>query len=190
MRILFFDDFKLGVLSGENVIDVSGKVNDIPMVGPHDLINGLIENFEQYRSLLEEALISEKGLPINNVQIRPPLPRPVNIDCMAVNYMEDGTLTEPPPINAFTKASNSVIGPNDTMVLQDIPATVFEGEAELGVVIGKRCYEVNQDDAMDYVFGYVNFIDGSARGMPPASNVFFQEPSVVPGPKGLMKMMS
>lgn len=174
MKILFFDDFRLGILSGDNVIDVSDKVSGIPMVGPHDLINGLIENFDQYRSLLEKAVNSTQGVPISSVRIRPPLPRPVNIDCMAVNYMEDGTLTETPAINAFTKASNSVIGPNDTMVLQDIPATVFEGEGELGVVIGKRCYQVSQDDAMDYVFGYVNFIDGSARGLPPASNVFFQ----------------
>jgi len=174
LKILFFDDFRLGILSGDNVIDVSDKVSGIPMVGPHDLINGLIENFDQYRSLLEKAVNSAQGVPISSVRIRPPLPRPVNIDCMAVNYMEDGTLTETPAINAFTKASNSVIGPNDTMVLQDIPATVFEGEGELGVVIGKRCYQVSQDDAMDYVFGYVNFIDGSARGLPPASNVFFQ----------------
>jgi len=174
LKILFFNDFRLGILSGDKVIDVSDKVSGIPMVGPHDLINGLIEDFDQYRSLLEKAVNSAQGVPVSSVRIRPPLPRPVNIDCMAVNYMEDGTLTETPAINAFTKASNSVIGPNDTMVLQDIPATVFEGEGELGVVIGKRCYQVSQDDAMDYVFGYVNFVDGSARGLPPASNVFFQ----------------
>ena len=174
MKLLFFDDFKLGVLDGDKVVDVSNKVRDIPMVGPHDLINGLIENFDQYRDALIESAKSGQKIPVDSVRVRPPLPRPVNIDCMAVNYMEDGTLTEMPPINAFTKASNSVIGPDDTMVLQDIPATVFEGEAELGVVIGKRCYQVSQTDAMNYVFGYVNFIDGSARGLPPASNVFFQ----------------
>ena len=174
MKILFFDDFKLGILNGDKIVDVSDKVKDIPMVGPHDLINGLIENFENYRSSLEEATASGDGVPVDSVRIRPPLPRPINIDCMAVNYMEDGTRTEPAPINAFTKAPNSVIGPGDTMVLQDIPATVFEGEAELGVVIGKRCYQVSQAEAMDYVFGYINFIDGSARGLPPAGNVFFQ----------------
>ena len=27
---------------------------------------------------------------------------------------------------------------------------------------------------MDYVFGYTNFIDGSARGLPPPGNVFYQ----------------
>ena len=174
MKIIFFDDFRLGVLSGDQVVDVSDKVTDIPMVGPHDLINGLIENFENYRSVFEAAAASGDGVPLDSVRIRPPLPRPINIDCMAVNYMEDGTRSEPAPINAFTKAPNSIIGPDDTMVLQDIPATVFEGEAELGVVIGKRCYQVSEAEAMDYVFGYINFIDGSARGLPPAGNVFFQ----------------
>ena len=174
MKIIFFDDFRLGVLSGDQVVDVSDKVTDIPMVGPHDLINGLIENFENYRSVFEAVAASGDGVPLDGVRIRPPLPRPINIDCMAVNYMEDGTRSEPAPINAFTKAPNSIIGPNDTMVLQDIPATVFEGEAELGVVIGKRCYQVSEAEAMDYVFGYINLIDGSARGLPPAGNVFFQ----------------
>ena len=37
MKILFFDDFKLGVLNGDQIVDVSGLVEDIPMVGPHDL---------------------------------------------------------------------------------------------------------------------------------------------------------
>ena len=174
MKIIFFDDFRLGVLSGDQVVDVSDKVTDIPMVGPHDLINGLIENFENYRSVFEAAAASGDGFPLDGVRIRPPLPRPINIDCMAVNYMEDGTRSEPAPINAFTKAPNSIIGPDDTMVLQDIPATVFEGEAELGVVIGKRCYQVSEAETMDYVFGYINFIDGSARGLPPTGNVFFQ----------------
>ena len=174
MKILFFDNFRLGVVQDKSVIDVTDQLRDIPMVGPHDLINGLIENFDKYRRLLEDCIKEGVGVPLESVRIRPPLPRPVNIDCMAVNYMEDGTLTEAPPINAFTKASNSVIGHNDTMILQDIPATVFEGEAELGGVIGKKCYQVDQSEAMDYVFGYVNFIDGSARGLPPSSNVFFQ----------------
>jgi len=93
---------------------------------------------------------------------------------MAVNYMEDGTRAEPAPLNAFHKAPSSVIGPGETMVLPDVPATIFEGEAELAVVIGKRASQVRAADAMDYVFGYTNFIDGSARGLPPPGNVFFQ----------------
>jgi 2-keto-4-pentenoate hydratase/2-oxohepta-3-ene-1,7-dioic acid hydratase in catechol pathway len=59
-------------------------------------------------------------------------------------------------------------------VLPDVPATIFEGEAEMALVIGKRASKVKASEAMDYVFGYTNFIDGSARGLLPAGNTFYQ----------------
>jgi len=49
------------------------------------------------------------------------VPKPGNIDCMAVNYMEDGTLKEKPHINAFHKMSNAVIGNGDTIRAVKIP---------------------------------------------------------------------
>jgi 2-keto-4-pentenoate hydratase/2-oxohepta-3-ene-1,7-dioic acid hydratase in catechol pathway len=173
MKLAFFDDFKLGVVKDGAIHDVSSVVRDIPHVGPGDLISGLIARFDDYRAALGAA-VTGAGTPLANVRIRPPLPKPGNIVCMAVNYMEDGTLAKPAPINAFHKASTAIIGPSDTMVLPDVPATIFEGEAEMAVVIGKRATHVPAAQAMDYVFGYINFIDGSARGLPPAGNVFFQ----------------
>jgi 2-keto-4-pentenoate hydratase/2-oxohepta-3-ene-1,7-dioic acid hydratase in catechol pathway len=113
-------------------------------------------------------------VPLSSVRIRPPLPKPGNIDCMAVNYMEDGTRKEPAPINAFHKSPNAVIGNGDTMVLPDAPASIFEGEAELALVIGKRATNVKAADAMSHIFGYTCFIDGSARNLPPAGNTFYQ----------------
>jgi len=174
VKILFFDDFKLGLLKGGTVIDVSAVVRDIPSVGPQDVIGGLIEHFAEYKGRLEDALAKGNGVPVSKVRIRPPLPQPHNIDCMAVNYMEDGTRAEPAPINAFHKSPSAVIGCDDTMVLPDVPATVFEGEAEVALVIGRRASHVKAADAMNYIFGYVNFIDGSARGLPPAGNTFYQ----------------
>ncbi len=174
MKLLYFDDFKLGVLKGDNVVDVSAVVEDIPHSGPGDLMNGLIARFDEYRSKLEAAAAAGQGVPVRSVHIRPPLPKPTNIDCMAVNYMENGTLPAPAPINAFHKSASGIIGDGDTMVLPDVPATIFEGEAELALVIGKRATSVKPEDHMDYIFGYVNFIDGSARGLPPAANTFFQ----------------
>ncbi len=174
MKLLHFDDFRLGVLQGDLIYDVTDIVQDIPHIGPHDLINGLIEQFEEYRAALESAATAMQGIPLSQVRVRPPLLRPATIDCMAVNYMEDGTRDEPAPINAFHKSPSAIIGPGDTMVLPDVPATIFEGEAELAIVIGKPASNVSAADAMDYVFGYTNFIDGSARGLPPPGNVFFQ----------------
>jgi len=134
----------------------------------------VIARFAEYRPRLEAAAERGSGAPVSQVRVRPPLPRPYNIVCMAVNYMEDGTRAEPAPINAFLKSPSAVIGDGDTMVLPDVPATIFEGEAEMALVIGKRASGVRAADAMDYIFGYMNFIDGSARGLPPTGNTFYQ----------------
>jgi 2-keto-4-pentenoate hydratase/2-oxohepta-3-ene-1,7-dioic acid hydratase in catechol pathway len=174
MKLLFFDDFRLGVLKGDAVVDVSDTVKDIPHTGPHNLISGLIERFADYKARLEGAAARGQGKPVSQVKIRPPLPKPYNIVAMAVNYMEDGTRSEPAPINAFHKSPNSVIGDGETMVLPDVPATIFEGEAEMALVIGKKATAVSAGQAMSYIFGYMNFIDGSARGLPPSGNTFYQ----------------
>jgi 2-keto-4-pentenoate hydratase/2-oxohepta-3-ene-1,7-dioic acid hydratase in catechol pathway len=185
VRLLYFDDYKLGALKGASVVDVSSVVADIPHVEPQEIMSRLIGRFPEYRVRLETAVASGNAVPLSKVRLRAPLPHPTNIVAMAVNYRElhaivgqekppPGERTKPLPINAFTKSPNAVIGPDEEMVLPDVPATIFEGEAELGIVIGKRARSVRAADAMSYVFGYTNFIDGSARGLPPERNVFYQ----------------
>ena len=174
MKLLMFNDYRLGVLKGDSVVDVTAVVQKIPHTGPGDLMNGLIARWTEYKGPLEKAAAEGKGLPVSQVKIRPPLPKPVNIECMAVNYMEDGTRSAPAPINAFHKSPSCIVGHGDTMVLPDIPSTIFEGEAELALIIGKRAKNVKAADAMSYIWGYVNFIDGSARGVIPESNSFYQ----------------
>ncbi len=174
MKLLYFNDYRLGILKGDAVVDVTDELRDIPTIDHRALMNGLIARFDDYRARLEAAVAREDGQPLSTVDLRAPIPLPRNIDCMAVNYMEDGTRDEPAAINGFHKSPSAIIGPGDTMVLDDIPATVFEGEAELAVIIGKPASHVPAAEAMDYIFGYTNFIDGSARGVGPANNVFFQ----------------
>jgi 2-keto-4-pentenoate hydratase/2-oxohepta-3-ene-1,7-dioic acid hydratase in catechol pathway len=172
LKLLFFDDYSLGVLNGDNVVDVSSVVADIPALIPHHTMAGLIEDFDSYRPKLEEAVAARQGVPVSQVRIRPPLPHPSNIVCMAVNYMENGTRAEPAPIDGFHKSPDTIIGNGDTMVLGDVPATVFEGEAELAAVIGRRARNVPASQALDYIFGWTCFIDGSARGLKPGG--FYQ----------------
>jgi 2-keto-4-pentenoate hydratase/2-oxohepta-3-ene-1,7-dioic acid hydratase in catechol pathway len=174
MKLALFDDFKLGVVTGDKVVDVSDVVKNIPRLSPQDVMRGVIEQFDTLKGKLADAAAKAQGKPFSQVRFRPPLPKPENIICMAVNYMEDGTLPEPAPINAFMKSPSAIIGDGDTMVLPDMAASVFEGEAEIAVVIGKRASHVKAADAMSYVFGYTNFIDGSARGVVPPTNVFYQ----------------
>ena len=174
MKLAFFDDFRFGVVTGDKVADVTDVVKDIPRLGPQDVIRGVIEHFDTLKGKLADAAAKAQAKPISQVRFRSPLPKPENIICMAVNYMEDGTLPEPAPINAFMKSPSAIIGDGDTMVLPDMAASVFEGEAEIALVIGKRASNVKAADAMSYVFGYTNFIDGSALGVVPPTNVFYQ----------------
>jgi len=148
MKLAFFDNYKLGVVVGDKIVDVSSVVKGIKALGPQDVIRGVIEKWSTYKGKLAAAAKKGKGKPLSKVKLRPPLPKPDNIICMAVNYMEDGTLPEPAPINAFMKSPSAVIG--------------------------KRASHVKAANAMKYVFGYTNFIDGSARGVVPPTNVFYQ----------------
>lgn len=174
MKFLHFDDYRVGVLKGENVVDITAIAETIPHRDALDLMTGLVANYASLKDEIARALETEGSVPLSGVKIRAPLPRSGQIDCMATNYMEDGTLDKPFAINAFHKSPRAVIGPEETLVMQDIPATCFEAEAELALVIGKRAYNVSEEEAMDYVFGYTNFIDGSARGLPAPNNSFFQ----------------
>ena len=175
MKITFFNDWRLGVLKGaDRIVDVSAALSGVEQTAPHDIINTVIAQWDALKGPIADLVARETGVPIDSVQLRAPLPRPINIACMAVNYMEDGTRKEPAPINTFMKSPMSIIGDGEAMVLPDIPSTVFEGEAEIALVIGKRATNVRAADAMDYIFGYMNFIDGSARGVQPAAQSFYQ----------------
>ena len=156
MKLVLFNDDSLGVLKDGSVYDVSDAVKDIPHVTAQDLVNGVIAGFARLRPALEEASNSSAGVPVSQVRLRPPLPRPGKIVAMAVNYLEFGLITEPAPIHAFLKSSDAVIGSGDTIVLPEAEADIFHHEAELGVVIGKEARGVKEADAFDYIFGYVN----------------------------------
>jgi len=147
------------VLKGDTVVDVSKTVKRHSAHRPHDLINGLIERFADCRKKLERRRRAAAGIPVKRVKIRPPLPRPY-ISTAWRDYMEDGTRSSPPPSTRFT---NRQLGDRRRRhhVLPDVPASIFEGEAEMALVIGRRASNVKAANAMKHVFGYVNFIDGS-----------------------------
>jgi 2-keto-4-pentenoate hydratase/2-oxohepta-3-ene-1,7-dioic acid hydratase in catechol pathway len=166
VKLLQFDDYRVGVLNGDTVVDVTDRVSEIPHGEPQELMRRLVERFDEYRARLEEAA-SGPGVPLSSVTLRPPMPRPAQIVCMAVNFRDHSSGDTRPPTNAFMKAVSAIIGPEDTMVLPDAPASIFEGEAEFALVVSKRAVNVPASEAMDYVFGYMNFIDGSARGLGP-----------------------
>jgi 2-keto-4-pentenoate hydratase/2-oxohepta-3-ene-1,7-dioic acid hydratase in catechol pathway len=150
-------------LAGDLAVDASGVVKDVPRIIPQDLLRGVIERFAEFKPRLEAAASQGKGTPLAQVRIRPPVPKPTNVVCISPNYHENGTWTTPPLIECFRKSPLGLTGDGDTMVLPDVPARIFEGEAELAAIIGQWASNVSEADAMSAIFGYMNFIDGSAR---------------------------
>jgi 2-keto-4-pentenoate hydratase/2-oxohepta-3-ene-1,7-dioic acid hydratase in catechol pathway len=165
MKFAFYDDFTLGVVRGSDIVDVSEAVKGVKHVTPQDLISGVIAQYSSLKGSLEMAAKNGRGVPLASVRIRPPLPKPTHVVAMAVNYLENGAVKSPPPINAFLKSTSGIIGNGDTVVLPPEKASIFHHEAEFALVIGKEAAHVKKADAYNYIFGYVNFIDVSARGL-------------------------
>ena len=167
MKIVHFDEYRLGVLAGANderVIDVSEVVQGT-FSRPQDRLEALITGWGDYRGALERAASGGGGVPRGEVRLRAAVPKPGQLACAAVNYLEEGR-PEKGEFNGFLKSPNSIVGDGDTVELPPAPVTHFHFEPELALVIGKRAAHVAAADALSHVFGYVAFIDGSARGLP------------------------
>ncbi|MFL2640380.1 MAG: fumarylacetoacetate hydrolase family protein [Dehalococcoidia bacterium] len=163
MKLVFFDDFVPGVLREGEVVDISSVLGDLKVEDAQQTLQNIIENFEQLKPGLDVALDKGKGKDLGTVRLRQPVPRPSKILCMIGNYKE-GVQRPIRPIDTFLKSPESIIGPDDTVILPKREHPIFHHEAELGIIIGKNSHEVSQSDAMDHIFGYTAFVDVSARG--------------------------
>ena len=133
---------------------------------PNDMV-AFLHAGEQAMAAARSALATAERYLIaaNDVAILAPLLRPDKLICLGHNYydhMEKGC-TEPPEFPTFfCKTINTIIGPGQDIVVPKATVEV-DYEAELAVVIGKRCRHVSQADAFQFVAGYTIFNDVSAR---------------------------
>lgn len=67
---------------------------------------------------------------------------------------------------SFMKPTTSIIGAGDTILIPH-QSERTTAEAELGVIIGKVCKDVEEADAMDYIAGYTTIIDMTAEDILP-----------------------
>lgn len=98
-------------------------------------------------------------------RLGPPIARPSKIICIGLNYRdhaaETGASAPSEPV-LFFKATTSLVGPNDPVVIPK-GAHKVDWEVELAVVIGARASYVPRDRALDYVAGYTLHNDYSER---------------------------
>jgi len=164
--------FVPGVIVGDQIVDVSSVVSRLNRGAPQLLMADIIAKFDELKPALERAA-KGGGVPLSRARLRPPLPAPAKILCLMGGYMEGVENGVRKGVDMFLKASSSVIGPGDTIVLPEARCPIFHHEAELGLVIGRTTKNVPEREAARSIFGYVNFMDISGRGFP-------LEPSIVP----------
>tara|TARA_B110000046_G_scaffold185681_1_gene228542 strand:+ start:7667 stop:8515 length:849 start_codon:yes stop_codon:yes gene_type:complete len=101
----------------------------------------------------------------SNVRIGPAVAKIGKFICVGLNYAdhaeESGMVVPSEPV-LFMKATSSIIGPNDTVVMPP-KSEKCDWEVELGVVIGKEAKYVSEADALDHVAGYCVINDLSER---------------------------
>ena len=104
-------------------------------------------------------------LSLDALELGPPVPDPDKIICLGVNYREHAAEAQqelPAVPMFFAKFRNSLIGPTSPILLPRA-STQVDYEGELAVIIGQRCKEVAEQDALQYVAGYTIMNDVSAR---------------------------
>lgn len=147
---------KPGVLDAEGRIrDLSGKVPDF--AGE----NASIE------ALAKAAAIDINSLPVveGNPRIGSCLASVPNFWCVGLNYAkhaEETGMAKPAEPILFSKATSALAAPNDDVVIPK-NSQKSDWEVELGVIIGKRCDHVSEEDALSMVAGYCTINDLSER---------------------------
>jgi 2-keto-4-pentenoate hydratase/2-oxohepta-3-ene-1,7-dioic acid hydratase in catechol pathway len=158
LRVGEFRKEKPAVLLGDGrVVDVSSKVRDYDGAFFED--GGL----ERLKGIVNLDLPS---IDLAGKRLGSPVARPYKVLGIGLNYAdhakESGMPIPPEPV-VFMKASNTVIGPNDTVLIPR-GSKKTDWEVELGVVIGKTArYLADRDSALSHVAGYCISNDVSER---------------------------
>lgn len=101
----------------------------------------------------------------SDVRLGPPIVDPEKIICLGLNYRDhaqEAGLPIPPVPILFAKYRNALTGPTSPIILPGVSQEI-DYEAELAVVIGRRCKGVAAAEALSVVAGYMAFNDVSAR---------------------------
>ncbi len=133
-----------------------------PRVG-NDLM-GLIENPDLAAQATDIAANSP-AMSVADITPSLPVARPGKTICLGLNYVDhikEGGYDIPEYPALFMRATNSLIPAGAPMVRPSCSERL-DYEAELMVIIGKGGRHISEDDALDHVFGYTLFNDGSVR---------------------------
>lgn len=162
MRLVTYDSGegpRAGELRGDTIFDLWGQGEPVR------------EEDRSLSALLRGGLLAElepapgEGIPLESLNLLPPIGDPGKIVCIGLNYRShaaEAGIDAPERPTFFGKFANALAAPGATVRLPEGSDKV-DFEAEVAVVIGARCSRVAPSEALDRVAGYMLFNDLSAR---------------------------
>ena len=162
--------------NGAEHVGVLTAAEDAVLPLPCSDMNSLIESMTlaDVRSAAEEAERTGASVPLADVELLSPIPRPrQDVICLGINYKahaEESTKYDaaafggerPVPIY-FSKRVTEAVSPTGFIESHPGLVTRLDYEAELAIIIGKTAKNVPAAEAGDYIFGYTVLNDVSAR---------------------------
>src|SRR5919107_14698 len=143
------------------MVDVSDAFADIRYRTAADRMPRLLATLLERRPRLEKMAATGETLPVP--ELRAPVPRPPKLIAAFGNYLE-GSYRERQTQDMFLESPDSVIGPNETVVLPNHPASIFHHEAELGLVVGQRVKDLPADEraleVLAFISSYMTLVPG------------------------------
>ena len=152
---------KLGAVKDEGIVELGRR---LPAVTDNmiDLIGMWPEVGSAVSQLVADSAPDES---LENIHLLAPIARPGKIMAIGLNYadhVQEARQKMPPHQIWFTKAVTAINGPFDPIQLPRASAQT-DYEAELVVIVGRRCKHVTKERAPEVIFGYCAGNDVSVR---------------------------
>jgi 2-keto-4-pentenoate hydratase/2-oxohepta-3-ene-1,7-dioic acid hydratase in catechol pathway len=155
----------LGALAGNRVINLhQASEGDLP-----DDMLGFLQAGEAAMQKAREVINNTgNGVETHAVELLSPLVNPSKIVAIGLNYMDhirEADIGVPELATMFCKYPSAIVGSGAEIRWSTALTQQVDYEAELAVVIGKTARNVSEADAYEYVAGYMNCNDVSARDL-------------------------
>ena len=166
MRLVAFDDkgaAKLGVLTGEAVVDLTRAAPDLP----RDLVGLIKAGPAAFRAAGEAARKAKPDATqsLGGLRFRPPIENAGKIVCLGLNYVDhaaEGGHAKPEYPSLFMRCTTSLAAHGEAL-WRPKASSKFDYEAELVAIVGRTARHVSLANALDHIAGYSCFNDGSIR---------------------------
>ena len=184
MKICRFNDSRLGLVEGEQVLDVTAAAK---ILGEHawplPIGDLAMARFDDLVAEIEKIRGDADILALSDVTLLSPVANPAKVIAAPVNYdahrieattdkelhqnthtmQFEGYSSPIAKLGLFLKSSTSVVGPGQGMEVT-FPDRRTDHEVELALVIGRQGRNIKLENALDYVAGYCIGLDMSVRG--------------------------